>query len=184
MGIVNGTKAYYHSLTPADANQKKEMLDISSSAGRAVTLTKPPETVNIEIPSLFDPSKAEQKKKHKQWVDKFKDITLVPGKVVIPIKPERKSRNAWKNTTINGSGHLFSPSKSYTKSPFPLMPGFAVTVHKAQGMTLDNVILSLGLQPANFANLNYEMLYVAFSWVKDANSIRVLLLQGKDLAST
>ena len=58
-------------------------------------------------------------------------------------------------------------------------PGFAVTIHKVQGRTLDKVILALSQQNGKGCGLDYRSVYVAFSRVRHAKDIR-LLLTDKD----
>ena len=185
LGIVNGTKVTFHSLTPRDLQQKEEMTCLSLCLRNKplIRLSQPPLSVNVELVSPHAGKDADSKRKHKLWLEKFSNITLVEGKVVIALY-DKRPRGEWKSTTIKGNGHLFPPSKVCLKSRFPLIPGFAVTVHKAQGMTLDNVILSLGMRPEKQMNLDYESLYVAFSRVKHKQDIRVLLPQKNDWIST
>ena len=66
----------------------------------------------------------------------WQGVTLVPGSVVLAIRPERRKRNAWRNTIVSGSGHLYRPSKLHIKAHFPLMTGLVSTIFKAQGITL------------------------------------------------
>lgn len=60
-----------------------------------------------------------------------------------------------------------------TFSQLPLQLGYAITIHKSQGTTLDKVILSLGSShyPEIFS---YGQLYVALSRVTSAKNLQIL----------
>lgn len=53
------------------------------------------------------------------------------------------------------------------------MPHFGTTIHDAQGVTLDEVILAVACQPGKSKMHNF--LYVAFSRVETATNIRLYL---------
>ena len=55
------------------------------------------------------------------------------------------------------------------------MFGLAITVFKAQGMTLRRVILALSYRSSAVTNLSYEALYVAFSRVRKRDDIRIIV---------
>lgn len=173
IGLVNGTKAFFHFLTPCNKDQALELKNCGNEL--LVTLSLPPKTANVELPSPYNPSKSHEKDKHDQWVVQYSNITLVPGKVVLPILPKRFKHNAWVRTT--------TPSKVHTKQHFPLMLGFAITIFKAQGMTLDKIILAIGQRPMALTNFEYNTLYVAFSREKEASNIRILLPDGMNWSS-
>jgi hypothetical protein len=118
LGLVNGTKAYFHSTTPTNPVQQQEIEDKSSIAtvGEVVTLDSPPHSINIEFDSPYD--KLTQKRKYAQWLARYDNVTLVPGSVVIPIRQERNKRNAWRRTVVSGSGHLYRPCKVHIKAHF------------------------------------------------------------------
>ena len=57
------------------------------------------------------------------------------------------------------------------------MFGLAITVFKAQGMTLRRVILALSHRPTSVTNLTYEALYVSFSRVRSKDDIRIIVTE-------
>ena len=63
-------------------------------------------------------------------------------------------------------------SKVEVSSVFPLEPGFAITIHKAQGRTINKVILCLSNRHNRKHNPEYAALYVAMSRVKCKEDIR------------
>jgi hypothetical protein len=74
-----------------------------------------------------------------------------------------------------GQNRLFKPSKAHIVARFPVEPPFVITVHKAQGWTLDKVILALSHRHGNRCQMVYAALYVALSWVHHQSDIRLLL---------
>jgi ATP-dependent exoDNAse (exonuclease V) alpha subunit len=66
-------------------------------------------------------------------------------------------------------------SKVRVKNFFPVEPGFAITIYKAQGRTIPKVILAISERKGNGCGLNYRSIYVAFSRVKQRDDIRLLL---------
>ena len=65
----------------------------------------------------------------------------------VPIAPQKAS---WKSGTI-----------SCSRVQFPIQPAYAVTIHKSQGLTLDNVVIDIGKEERSLG-----MTYVALSRVK------------------
>lgn len=162
-------------MTPATREQQDEILQKTKEAspGDIITLSGPPDTVNIELESPYD--KKKEHALHAEWVARYDNVTLEQGKVVIAIPQKRNKRNAWQRTIISGYKQLYSASKVHLKSRFPLNLGLVITVFKAQGMTLPRITLALSKRPAAITDFTYEALYVAFSRVKEKNNIRLLL---------
>ena len=61
---------------------------------------------------------------------------------------------------------LSLPSHVVIQQLFPLQPAFAITVDKAQGQTLDRVIVALSKRQLSITNFQYACLYVALSRVR------------------
>jgi hypothetical protein len=59
---------------------------------------------------------------------------------------------------------------------FPIDSGFAITVNRSQGQTLDHVILAISRRDVFGCNFRYNGIYVAFSRVRDRKNIRLLLI--------
>jgi hypothetical protein len=193
--IANATSFTYHSILLANKAQQDFLKAQLAQAqpGDIITLTEPPATVNVvlvnEEMTLKEDEEDTAKKKaeRKKSIAAWKDITLVKGRVVIPILPKRKNRDLWEPTTVKG-GDGFRPSKIQIKRHFPLEPGFAITVLKAQGRTLRRVILALSKREQHFVNLKYAGIYVAMSRVRQRQDIRLLLHdtgeEGQDVWTT
>jgi hypothetical protein len=59
------------------------------------------------------------------------------------------------------------------KNSIPFQPVFAMTIHKAQGQTIEYA----GLYLSN-SEFNHEQLYVAVSTVKDVSRLKILVKGG------
>lgn len=134
----------------------------NSAFGTILYLEKPPYAINVEImdANLY------------QW----KQFSMRTDKAVIPIFSS-KSLQRWKKTSIMGTQY-YSPSRVEIRSIFPLEPGFAITIHKAQGRTIEKVILCLSKRNMHKLNPTYAALYVALSRVKCKEDIRLFLHHG------
>jgi hypothetical protein len=78
---------------------------------------------------------------------------------------------------IPGYGTKHShPFKVTLQQRFPIDSDFAITVNRSQGQTLDNVILAISQREAQGCNFRYNSIYVAFSRVRETESIRLLLI--------
>ena len=173
--LVNATPVEYHTLSIDDPD---DLLVIQSSlphcvAGDIVTLTCPPFAINVKIDACG---------KHKDLFTDFQRAYLKTksiakdNTIVIPIAPG--TTKSTERVLVHG-GHSFPPSRLKVSPHFPLELGFAITVNKAQGRTIDNVILALSEKPMKIINMGLKELYVAMSRVTQKANIR-LLLNGKN----
>ena len=135
-GLGNGVPVRYDSISFTD---KERQIDFEnqlngSSPGEEITLTAPPDFVNVELfPDLDGDSNNAKRKnaeKRKNW--KYGSMTN-DGRVVIPIEISNKKHIKWKKSYIRGGGgYRFRPSYVELADYFPIEPGFSVTIHKAQ----------------------------------------------------
>lgn len=161
--VLNGTPFRYHSFIP-NSQEQQDQIDAQVSrlpAGGIVSLSEPPLIIIIE---LIVP---------KRKISKWKKLTLVDGKVILPIK-QNSGASEWHKTIVNGGEH-YLPSKVLIKPTFPLEPAFVSTVHKSQGRTMRRVILALSERNASCCDMTYAHIYVALSRVRMADDIRLLL---------
>jgi hypothetical protein len=132
--------------------------------------------VNVEL-FIDDPDKLEQ------WTGP----TLVPGKVVIPLKHLNMPRGGQSSTTeetamvargdLNSTG--YHPSRATVELHFPYKLGFAVTFYKVQGRTIQKLILSLCPRLLRDKTImKYSGIFVGFSQVKMGDDIRILYKDG------
>ena len=133
--------------------------------GTIVTLSTPPFSVNVEILDGADDT---------PWPCK----SIVPKKRVIPILLDPRHRD-WDTFLVHGGPpYPYRPSYVMVRSGFPFELAFSMTLHKAQGRTLDQVILAFGDRPTHECQMDFSGIYVGFSRVRKSGDIRYLLPGG------
>eukprot|EP00957_Ditylum_brightwellii_P055218 4185804-Ditylum_brightwellii.AAC.1 len=99
--------------------------------GEIITLTKPPYSCNVALTGLSQ-----------KWTDKV--LTWESNNVpVIPLKYDSKYAEHKPYFVCVRGSFAYRPSKVTVKNHFPKDLGFAFTVHKEQGRTLERVIIAL-----------------------------------------
>jgi hypothetical protein len=174
LGLVNGTHIRYHSLS-FDSYEKyvqfeKHVQSCDPKVGEVLSLPLElrPDAINVELINLSEKTRT-------KWLKR--DLTLVPGKIVIPL-PCRRRKFLKIPRPIIVPGALdgkYKCSKIRVMNFFPVEPGFAITIYKAQGRTIPKVILAISERQGDGCGLNYRSIYVAFSRVKRKDDIRLLL---------
>ena len=91
------------------------------------------------------------------------EVRLDSGRV-IPVVPF-----TWESYKYSGTKDKLAKEVDATYTQIPLKLGWAQTVHKAQGMTLDNVALDFG-----DGCFSHGQAYVAVSRIKDLTNIRLV----------
>jgi hypothetical protein len=124
-------------------------------SGRDIELQFPPKYIHVEIPDAE--------------AVMFEDITMTPGKVVIPIAMNNPENHQVQVPFRNEAVRVDAKSHGVEL-------GFSCTVHKMQGLTCDRVIIDVNKRPFQ-PQICYHGLYVAFSRVKRGEHIRLLPLQ-------
>ena len=67
-----------------------------------------------------------------------------------------------------------SKSVSVNRCHFPIVPRFACTAHKSQGMTLDKAIIDLLPQPSMKGKVDVNFAYVPLSRVRRLKDLTIL----------
>ena len=177
LNLVNAIPVTYSSFT-LETNEDHQFLETTlnnSLPGDIITLPNPPASINVKVHadgkdrSLFTDF-------HREY---FALKSLVEGSMVIPIN--QGTRKIITGVLVHG-GADFHPSKVDIQHYFPLELAFAITVNKAQGRAIDNVIVALSKRPVEIANMGMKEIYVALSRVRLKENIRLLLNGGNDLA--
>jgi hypothetical protein len=170
--IANGTKIQYHSLSLTKEQKTQfELKLLNAQSGDVIELEEPPLSVNVILVS---------EEKNAKLISQWKDFTLIPDRVVVPILQHKNVGRDKKGIPIPG-GLLYKPSKVRITPLFPLDAGFAITVDKAQGQTIERVIVALSARKGKFCNMDYEAVYVSHSRVQQTDHLR-LLLSGDSVA--
>ena len=181
LGLANGTPIIYHSLVLDDREDdqciKQQVHDVTHSTD--IFLVHQPKFICVEVPSA-DPAK-------------FIGLTLVPGRVVIPISLKKNLGSKYWKLQVDGLGVIQTQMKIHDVSL-----KFALTAHKeqfiilsfkycqsfivllfylyqVQGQTCKKVIIDLNKQP-RYAKprILHSTLYVTFYRVRSSQDIRLL----------
>ena len=126
--------------------------------------------MNIEL-NFSSPTTNHKKKA----IQKLQEFSLLENKIVIPLIPNQGIDSSRKSYAVPGEQYAYQSSKIECSLPFAFELAFAMTVHKAQGRTIPNVILSLSTRPDTLLQMSFSALYVAFSRVKKAENLRIFL---------
>lgn len=175
--IANATRTQYHSLSLTKAQEQFVLNAKATQAfGTIISLEAPPLFVNVALVDEEKELKGRKRKRHpaNPTIEAWKDLTLVPGRVVVPLAPVRNKSNAFEKTVVSG-GITYAPSRVEIKNRFPVEPAFSITVHKAQGQTLEKLIVALSHRAATFCEMTYEGIYVSTSRIQETESMRLLL---------
>jgi hypothetical protein len=168
--LCNGTQGTYHSLILSDTMETylKEHLPLAF-AGDVITLPDPPIGINIIIANQIIQNN------EMNW----KQLSLEQERIVITIRKhgygQSFSKIPGKPVPIHSHSLLVKPSRVIVDPLFPVQPCFAITVDKAQGQTIQRVIVALSERDLRLVNFTYSCVTVAFSRVKEAQHLRILL---------
>jgi hypothetical protein len=169
--VVNGTHIRYHSLSFDSQDKQVRFQELVANARVEEVLPPPldlrPEAINVELIDLSEETR-------QKWLQHH--LSLLPDKIVTPLLCQRKFSNTPKPIVVPGAPNgEYKCSRVRVKNFFPVEPGFAITIYKAQGRTMPKVILAISERQGQGCGLNYRSVYVAFSRVKHRKDIRLLL---------
>ena len=168
--LIKGTKLIYHSLGFANPIDMKYFLNKVALAtpGDVITLLHPPLTVNVELNIPKDNADTKP-----ELIKAWTTLSIIKDKIIIAI-PQSSNHSNKIFTIIPGTSH-YKPSRIEISPQFPIEMAFAITVHKAQGQTLDQVILALSHRHAAQCDMSYSHVYVATSRIHGSTYLRLLL---------
>ena len=146
---------------------------LTTPAGSIITMTERPISMNVTI--------QQDNQSHENGSNKWHYGSLNGQSTKAPIIPITYSNNAtardWKRCFVQSPSNLISEIKCQSYLAFDL--NFAMTVDKAQGRTMDRIIIDLTLRPSGLKRqFEYPHIYVAFSRVRHPSHIRLLLHNG------
>jgi hypothetical protein len=165
LGLVNARSVVYHSITidnPDDRRSVRACIE-QGQPGSVVTLSVHPTAINV----LLDPLDFNEKQ-----LLVLRRLSISDSELVIPIIPG--GTRTKDNMTVYGGRH-YRPSKVCIQARFPVELAFVSTVHKAEGRTMEKVILALSHRHGDHCDMSYAAIYVALSRVRKKDDIRLLL---------
>ena len=116
----------------------------------------------------------------------WKKLSLEHDHIVITIRKhgygQSSSKIPGKPVPIHSPSLLVNPSRLIVEPLFPVQPCFAITVDKAQGQTIQRVIVALSERDLRLVNFTYACVTVAFSRVEEAQNLRILLKKEANAA--
>lgn len=167
LGLVNSLPFQYHSIVPQSEDEETYHRQLhEAQPGDIITLPNPPQVVNIEIGEKVQEHFSEKQLRI------LHNHSIVPDAIVLPVCPGGTKEK--EDVPIPG-GSGYEPSRVTIRGVFPLEPGFSMTVNKAEGRTLKRVVLCLSHHSEAKTNWDRRGIYVAFSRVRCACDIRLLL---------
>lgn len=175
LGLANGTPITLDSISLTTKEEEHNLQQQLSSMppGSIITLDHPPEAVIVTLTENMHglkPSKYIQRR-----LNMLRKLSLNQSSPIhIPFLPSANAK--WQTFSIPASDdYQYSASRITIKNLFPFELAFAMTVHKAQGRTLRNVILALSNRFFdNNKIVSYEYFYVAMSRIRHHKDILFL----------
>jgi len=179
LGLANGTPACIYSITPSSSEQQHQIeTDVEALPfGSIISLHEPPLAINVQLTKLdgrnasfgsgVDPILVLREKASLLPKDSS-DMPVVP--LLVDTLAKRKDYYIPNEPGCYGHSKLCN-----VQNPFPFDLAFAMTIHKAQGRTLEKVILALSKQNKGSLNFSFEAIYVALSRVKCQDDVRCLV---------
>ena len=181
LALVNGSPVLTHSLTFSDRKQFLQVMSILEGPDIPAFGTEieidPPLSLNMRIKKTLD-DKPMSTTRAKQ-LDKLKTISLTsmaePDEIVIPFTNTMCKGGTDPDKFKYATGDVFVPIAEVSLRPiFPFELAFSVTIHKAQGRTLNRVLIDLTQHPCNKATMEFAAIFVAQSRVKQGKHIKLL----------
>jgi len=178
--LCNGTRATYHSLL-LDEEQIHDFQTQDSQGKTLITLHRPPLGINIRIDNTHI-TKADHWKEFRiepaaaegTTTNTTSNKRTTPPPIIVPIRPGCNNDRDNK-LFVKSPSPLIRPSRVSFNSIYPLRGAFAITVDKAQGQTLERVIIALSKREHQLSNFDYACVYVATSRVHQTHHQRLLL---------
>ena len=178
--LANGTPCVQDSLA-FDSVEEKKHLDnmlLNTPIGGTITLPAPPTAINVELYADMPGDDDAKQQANLSQRNKWKHGSLVDdGRVVIPIN-KKTPRYQLESIRPGALPFHYNASNVPIGDHFPIELGFCITIAKAQGRTLQRLILSLSEHPQPFLRFKWEQVYTAISRVKAREFLTLLLYMG------
>jgi Helicase len=130
-----------------------------------------PACVNVEVNRTLDGKQITERRQSQ--LDVLQTLSNHKKKIIIPLVTSKGHK---KPETFNFFNQSTSQpySEVQIQNSFSSQLGFSMTVHKAQGRTIDKVVLDLHYKPNHNKRLKFDGIFVAFSRVRCCSSIRLI----------
>jgi hypothetical protein len=178
LALVNGAPITLHSLTWDDEKefiriQELTKEDSALPFGSEIEIAQPL-AINVAVDKSLD-GKPVSRRRQLQ-LNQLQQFSIVEDKIVLPITTAIAPSSGNKNKKFTyKTGNLISPiATAEVSQPFPFDLAFAITVHKAQGRTMDRVVVDLSSHPTYITQMNFAAVFVAMSRVRNRNHLRLL----------
>ena len=133
---------------------------ITSATSGLIFLQHPPDFINVELNDSDNIT-----------VDEWSKLSLSSTNFIIPIPRRRQKKDTFK---------FYGNMVQYSEMAVEL--GFSITFNKAQGKTLQKVILNINHLPVRELNrVEFSHLVVGLSRVKNGQDLRIFPVQGNNL---
>ena len=182
VALVNGSPVTLHSLTFQDiAAYDKILAQLQGphppTVGSEIEIDVPL-AVNVVVDESLD-GKIPSRRRMAQ-LEELRKISLPDpqnqGRILLPLTTSMSPRSEKDaDSFFYKTGNVFRPLATVTvSSPMPYDIGFAMTVHKAQGRTLDRVVVDLTNHGTHYSRMKFAAVFVAMSRVRKGCDIRLL----------
>ena len=183
IGLVNGLQVELDSLTLSNEDNRRNIEALSQGFdalpfGSEIEINRPL-SVNVKISETLDDKPLTSRRTRQ--IDVLRSCSIENDSIVIPLTETmaNKESNSFKQYWYK-TGDILAPLGAIcTAEVFPFHLAFAMTVHKAQGRTIDCVIIDLTKRPSHYNQMTYASVFVALSRCKRRKDIRLLRHDNK-----
>jgi hypothetical protein len=174
LALVNGAPITMHSLTFSTKQEhdivRERIMRGDFQYGDEIVIDIPA-CVNVEVNRSLDGKQVTERRQCQ--LDVLQTLSNHKRKIIIPLVASKghkkpKSFNFFNQSTIQPY------SEVQIQNQFSFQLGFSMTVHKAQGRTIDKVVLDLHYKPNYNKRLKFDGIFVALSRVRCRSSIRLI----------
>lgn len=183
LALVNGSPVTTHSLTFADQEKHQFLLDHLNGHSAPPFGTEIEVEIPVSVNMIIEPTldgKPMTNKRKKQF-EQLKGFSIAQpttesSAVILPITESMTKGNGGSDNNYSYRTYFpLCPIATVVSRPvFPFELSFAMTVHKAQGRTLEKVVIDLTDHPTHYARMKFAAVFVALSRVRRGSDIRLL----------
>ena len=183
--MANGSPVVYHSITMASEAEQDKVIQWMqlNPPGSILTLERPPLSLNIlvAIKNSKDNILTQLTRDEDIGLDLSTSLVCetdeenIPCKIIVPI-PCLPKMSEWHKRSISGNRSMgYGPSKAEVRDYFKAEMAMAITTHKAEGRTMDRIVLALQDRPTKIVQMTYTSILVALSRVHRREDVRILM---------